>query len=166
MEYEEISKAVYKDSALDKKKKNPTLAIILLLAGCAFIAGGYLTKTIPNVSFLCFAAGLILVIVGIIDLVMPSNDMVYKPTKETVKKNEMYIPEKDRTKMLDAIQAGDFTSLKQLGNDNSTSLKVVYYTVPSGKYLAMQAQEFVPYQYEPFEATTFFHDGERYEPTL
>lgn len=160
MEFEEISLAVHKDGQLENKKKNMAMAILLLVAGVVCIVAGFLTKALANVSFLCFSAGLILVIIGIIDLVTPSSSLVYKPTQETVKKSELNIAEKDRSKMLESIQSGDLSALKGMAMENSTSLKVVYYSCHSGKYLAVQPQEFVPYQYDPFQETTFFHDGE------
>jgi hypothetical protein len=165
MEYEEISKAVMKDDQIGKRKKNLTVAIILLVCGCICIIAGYLTKALPNLSFLCFAAGLILVIVGIIDLVMPSGDLEYKPAKEIVKKKEIYIAESNRAKMLDAIKDGDINALKGMAVDNSSPLKLVFFECKSGKFVAMQAQEFVPYQYEPFQETALFHDGKPYPLT-
>ena len=147
------------------KKKSPIAAVGLTILGVALavlgsakvIKGDVLEMTIMSI-------GAIVALYGLFRLVMVCQkdavDYVYAPTQKKLKAHKIYINAADRLKMDKCIENNDFSTMKNIGKENSSNNMLHIFAAEDGEIAVLQLLEYVPHFFEPASAVVVVRGGE------
>ena len=140
-----------KNEQISKVKSNLLPSLILLIIGIITIFLG--AKIVPNetLKLLIVVLGFIIAAVGIVYLLKNtgknSGYYVYEPTKQRLKKYQIYLEAADAKKILSYINSNNFNGLKDLKKvANSGKLLDVRGTDDASIFL-FQLSEYIPHNF-------------------
>jgi len=141
------------DSSITRKRKNFMLTILLISAGIFIIVYSciiHCSANLDSVISVIFLLGFIVFISGIIMIICPSKELIYKLTGEKIKKQVFYFDSKEENEVMETLLKGNFDELKIMAaTNNSGQLKAEIYFTKSADFSVVQLQKYVSYQYEP-----------------
>ena len=138
-----------------RRRKSAVVPAIVLAAGAAMLAiNAFLPKDadLGDVKSILVLAGGIVAIVGIIMLaarMMGSGVPYYRPGHTYLREQLLMFDGSQRTKVLEAVQSGDWKGLLSLPRRNISAVSVLFYATPDGSFVAMQPFEYAELEYRP-----------------
>ncbi len=145
-----------------KKKRSLMPGLLTLIVGAAMVAVALMPeiKNTENLSFGLLFMGAVFAIIGMILLVLvlagSGGRPYYVPTREFLKRTEMYYDNQHLSKVRDCVGKGDFDRLSQIDGGMGTGVMVVIYRGKKTGMTFCQAFTYIPHNYEPADAMLVF----------
>ncbi len=166
-----IDEAMYELGAdkVIKKKKSVIPGLLTLVAGGAMVAAALMPsiKDTENLSFGLLFMGAIFAMTGLVLLVLvlagSGGRPYYVPTKEFLKRIEMYYDGQLLGKVRECVGKGDFARLAEIDGGMGTGVMVVMYRGKKTGTTFCQVFDYIPHNYEPAdEMLAFGKNGSDY----
>lgn len=130
--------------------KSRLLPTITTLAGIVTLIFATSLKDAENLSTALLTFGVVILAIGIIKLIRPSQIMVFTETGERVVRRMEGHTQEVKADIEASMRNGDFEAITPLISKSSCApLVSVTYTTPSGSLRIGQILHYVPYEYEP-----------------
>lgn len=141
------------DSRIEKKRKNPTCGIAVLLLGLVVLIAGIRCPLSDASQMALISIGAIAALTGGVVLVRLSVSATggyrSKSTGTCMKHYRRYVNADDRQKLLDGIRYGDMSLLSQVRKETSTCTLVQAYAASDGSIAVVQVEEYIPHDFIP-----------------
>ena len=130
--------------------KSRLLPTITSLVGIIILSLSTSLKDAENLSTAILTIGVVILAIGIIKLIRPSQMMVFTVTGERVVRRMEGHTQEVKADIEASLRNGDFEAITPLISKSSCApLVSVTYTTPSGSLRIGQILHYVPYEYEP-----------------
>ncbi|MBO5805341.1 MAG: hypothetical protein J6R10_00585 [Tidjanibacter sp.] len=127
--------------------------ILLLLLSVGLIIVARRLYDAEDLSTIMLTVGVVVLIVAVVKLIAPSRVVRYKPTGEKIVTHTYNHPIETSKEVERALRSGDLEYVATLAAKENAPLMTVLYSTPSGRFVAGQTLQYIPYEYTPlFEA--------------
>lgn len=152
-----IDEAIY-DLGQDKvirKKKSVIAAVVVLAVGIAMVVASMApgVRSSENMYTALVFLGWTLIVAGVVwalvVLFSKGARAYYVPTKEFLKRTEMYYDGDKFSQVAGCVNSGDFEKLASIEGGEGASVMVVLYQGRKGGVTMCQLLRYIPHNYEP-----------------
>ncbi len=159
-----IDGAIYELGAdkVIKKKKSLIPGLFTLTVGAAMVAAALLppVRGTENLSFGLIFMGVIFAIIGIVLLILvlagSGGRPYHVPTREFLKRTELYYDSSHLGRVRECVGKGDFAGLAAIDGGLGTGVMVVMYRGSKTGITICQAFTYIPHNYEPADPMLIF----------
>ncbi len=146
-----LDKLIEENAGKFQVKRNPLLAIVLIVAGLVLAYIPVATDLPKNVDIVVASVGILIIIFGFCATFICQSNIIYLPTKEKLKKKEFCFDKDFSSDEIEKMmRQKDFDKMQELSSKNPNAQHVVVtYQTPTKSCVICQHFKFVPYQYEP-----------------
>lgn len=132
------------------RSKSRLLPTITTLIGIIILSLSISLKDAENLSTALLTIGVVILAIGIIKLIRPSQMMVFASTGERVVRRIEGHSQEVKAEIEASLRSGDFEAITPLiAKGSCAPLVSVTYTTPSGSLRIGQVLHYIPYEYEP-----------------
>lgn len=138
-----------------KRRKSIISAIAVLAAGMAMVVASMMPAVTANenlhagIMFLGWALLAAGVIWALTTLFGSGGRVFYLPTREFLKRTEMFYDAEHFAVVAECVRSGDFKRLAQIEGGVGASVMVVFYQGRKGGVTICQLFRYIPHSYEP-----------------
>jgi len=148
-----INELLTVDSSIEKKRKNYSLSVLIILAGIFMViysGKNHIPSNLEPLIIVLKLIGFVAFLIGIINISTPSRKLIHKTTGEKIKKLVLYFDLQKENVVMEKLLEGKFNILKEIAEESNEGplMAEIYYT-ESGDFSVAQIQKYVSYQYEP-----------------
>ena len=145
-----IDRLINENNGKLKAKKNPTIAIILILIGLVTSYATVFFSLPKETNIMVAGTGILLIIGGFFSTFFVKSTITYLPTKENLRRKEYFFDKEVTPEAIDRmIKEEAFEEREKLTSKNPNAPHlVVSYRTASKSCAICQHFKFVPYQYE------------------
>lgn len=161
--YKAIDDAIHEIAAeqIVKRRRNPTAALIIMVAGLAMLASTYyvdIVRITPLLSNAMFIVGALAAGFGLVKTVVDiarRRKLYYKPSGSELRRYELLFDMPYLLKVCQCVDEGDMASLAGLPHSDSSPVKAVVYKTADNDVMMTQV-----FQYQkPLTETRLFSKG-------
>ena len=145
-----IDRLINENNGKFKAKKNPTIAIILILTGLITSYTTVFFSFPKETGIIVASTGILLILGGFFSTFFIKSTITYLPTNEKLKRKEYFFDQQVSAEAIDRmIKTEAFEEMEKLASKNPNAPHmVVSYRTASKSCAICQHFKFVPYQYE------------------
>jgi len=166
--YESIEEVLSRgaDGEVVRRRKNPLLPLIVMLAGTVLSVWSLGSSSLAEQTDLSSAlvlAGGIVALSGVIGTVMRLNASapVFGPTGQRIRKFELYYDSADRQALCAAVEAADAEALTRIPRTAASGgVLMTVYATDGGDFAMAQVAQYIPHSFEPVTAAVRFDEGQ------
>ena len=146
---------------IEKRRKNPTASLIILILGLAMLASTYYVDAIRMSGMLSnamFLIGIVATGLGLIKAIVDFTSrrrLYYKPSGTELRRYELLFDMPYLWKVCQCVNDGDLASLAGIPHSDSSPVKAVIYKTADNDVVMTQAFE----SQRPLTETRFFQKG-------
>lgn len=141
--------------------KSVSLSVFVSIVGLGIII---LSSWIEDKSSSSYMAGntlaIFLLILGFYRLMFKRMQLIYVPTKSTIKGGSFYFDTKHLDKLKDVLTSNQSTDYSQFEFVKSGNSRLDYMVSADGKFVAIQLYQYVPYTFEPATEVICYEEDE------
>lgn len=154
------------ESLTAKRRSGKAIAagIGLVAAGIAlYILSTFIHDTTSSLYMICAVGGFAAAIVGVLKLCFGGKRLVYLPTQSPVKNYSLYFEALSGDELVRLVEQGKFDEIRDARRKESGPVRLDVQCSEDGRFLALQAMQYVPYTYENVSGAYFFRDEQAME---
>jgi len=163
-QFKSIDEAIYTidGSNIVARKKNPTLSIVVILVGAAFLAAMEYTHSVKANKELAsglLLVGILVVLVGLIMLILNvthKGTPFYIPAGEHLRRRQRSFDQNVKDQVVKLLTEGDIAAIDDMPEGETGAIFVTTYRSRHNKVVFGQVQEFVPHYYVPITDVLVF----------
>ena len=132
------------------RNKSRAIPIVVTLTGILILILSISLKEAENLSTALLTVGVVVVAIGIIKLIRPSQELIFVTTGERITRRTESHEQEVRSDIERALHSGNFEALASLSAKTSSApLMSITYTTSTGSLRIGQVLHYIPYEYEP-----------------